>query len=1814
MGFYGDIKNTARTQFYFDRIYPNRKAMEANAEKDNVFAGRFVLVEYEQNVSADSFQNYYMYKGSLYTDLNFVEVTNVKNTTDKILAIAGPIDSAYVRADSMEDGSVFCVPAGHHIQVGVNTDQYIRFTDSNGSSRPSTQAEYEEFYRNNSNAVAPLVFKIGSGGGAAYYTNSPIYSGLIAKIEAGHDYSYTAGIEFYQAIITTNAQGQATLSWKQISLDDDVFTRNFNIDKIYGGKRSYDSTVWQKVYEGNKERYIMVADLNTITPSFTFTPDAPAVTPIPIHYDAMNTNTNYNVHMQTPWGIRVRGADGKMILPLINSSGGITNGELGNSIFATEAHGINYPSDFRTEWKGDFYDITTNSASSKYYSPVSGKWNAKAGNVSAAVDAAVYVNRQGFSPEVIYKSKDVLNKDTPAFNPNANVTPYDYVGLEPTGYSGRVYNDHEHNEGLTPQVDTQELIIMLPSIGDAISDMWDIVYGGTSTNNDIGTTYHRNMDIGWEYANGVVARHGLRAVVDSNGRFQTQAVDTLAGCINSVHDLMGMIIVNDADTIDVSKLEDSYIYLFSDGTYRRKDVKYDYSPATYTYVPITLDVTSYIPGDYYTKSGNDYIVCNDSAFSASKSYYYKKVNLPETYDAIPLSPVPEYALYYKTPEENYRIVENVAENIPYWRQTGLSDEVTVTAFYDKYCFYWGTADGFNLDTADRATEGRGYYTPANITTVNLSLREQWKYDESRGEYIVGTEQDGSNNYEKLKYFYVPGVFYELVDSNGTQTLRLLDKKASEVDYDKTYYIIYGHLKEGDGAGNWVQNPDGSFTNSSGVTNLQITGWYQVTLMKLTPNKYYYAAETTKYIPDGDDYEFEGEKPENDNNNATEEDDENTYVTKYAYVTDALLKEFYEKEFTYDENTAEFKNIVTIDWDNAGVFYKPGMFYYQTPDGSWAKDTNENMTEGRVYYTGVSMTEVDGMTFYVPNKYYIVDDVTGNFIIDKRPEFTPGETYYKFLSKLYVLSDSRGRITPGSEWNMGVVQVPATVELATRVERIGTTELEGFARHLNTIHGLLLQANRMLAVDNYQTRDKHTVQGCINAMNDILDKFDEIHPNNFAIVDNYGRINDAHWDTLQKTSSTKTKTVTDEKILSEGVGEDKFAEANSVSAMRGQWLTVQLDSNPSNPIFRIHHNFQKVKDTTSTSNVNSNGDTIALYTPIVDEMGHVVGKDTKTVTLPYGFKTIASNGSSTAVTELTTSTTNIVADNTQDTFTINMGNKWLRTAANGTNDSMTFAHALSPISSQANTKYGLESNQTVNLLDGDNTFEVPVFQFDEAGHIIFAETHTVTIPEVFEKISVVGSSTNTSDTSSSSGTITADSLSDTLNFASGNQWLQLSHDATTDTVTFKHYVKKFTESTDSTDLDNSATFTVQELAWDNAGHLTGSTKRTYTLQDGYKNVSIANSGSNTSTAAAPGTSTGTLVAANRVDTVAMDTGNRWITLTPDATNKKVTFSHANAGTATTSKGDTAAQTPKFGKTFKVLSAGIDAAGHVSSLADHTVTIPAPSLSDTTTGNVVTGLSLVAEDGAFTLTKANVGTLALTGYTAPTSNATGTIAATDTISGAFKKVQSYLGSLTDRINGLDVSDSAVDGEFVSSVSQSDGKITVNRVALAPSITIGAGTSSAAPTVNVTVNGKSGTAQSITIASTSKYGVTKLTNSTSSTSTTTAATPSSVKSAYDLADSAKTVADAAVVANNAITGATKCKITYDAKGLVTGGADLVASDIPDLSATYITKTATAEYDLTKVETYTTDVANKTKLTYEELAKKVAILEARLAALTEA
>lgn len=105
-----------------------------------------------------------------------------------------------------------------------------------------------------------------------------------------------------------------------------------------------------------------------------------------------------------------------------------------------------------------------------------------------------------------------------------------------------------------------------------------------------------------------------------------------------------------------------------------------------------------------------------------------------------------------------------------------------------------------------------------------------------------------------------------------------------------------------------------------------------------------------------------------------------------------------------------------------------------------------------------------------------------------------------------------------------------------------------------------------------------------------------------------------------------------------------------------------------------------------------------------------------------------------------------------------------------------------------------------------------------------------------------------------------------------------------------------------------------------------------------------------------------------------------------------------------KGDEAAQTPKFGETFKVPYISIDEAGHTTLLDDHLVTIPIGSHIPDTDGNVIVDFSMTPATGATTDTREYVGNLTLTQFVQGTDNTD--VASADTINEAFSKVQKQI----------------------------------------------------------------------------------------------------------------------------------------------------------------------------------------------------------------
>ena len=59
MGFYGNITNTSRTQFQFDKVYSNRHEMELAMGTDGIYMGRYVLIDYDQQ-NMDNYRQFYV--------------------------------------------------------------------------------------------------------------------------------------------------------------------------------------------------------------------------------------------------------------------------------------------------------------------------------------------------------------------------------------------------------------------------------------------------------------------------------------------------------------------------------------------------------------------------------------------------------------------------------------------------------------------------------------------------------------------------------------------------------------------------------------------------------------------------------------------------------------------------------------------------------------------------------------------------------------------------------------------------------------------------------------------------------------------------------------------------------------------------------------------------------------------------------------------------------------------------------------------------------------------------------------------------------------------------------------------------------------------------------------------------------------------------------------------------------------------------------------------------------------------------------------------------------------------------------------------------------------------------------------------------------------------------------------------------------------------------------------------------------------------------------------------------------------------------
>lgn len=900
MGFYGNITNTSKIQFVFDKTYQNRKQMEENMATDNIYVGRYVLVDYDLNFPDQKHTRLYKYNNTqFYFSPGYESKTRARSSS-----------LPYYLKD--EEDNI----------IGIN------------------DAELDDY---------------------TLFDGQPIYIWDEDKqIETYYSADYKEGSDY--PIFTLIDPPAGTMA------STNFYYGNYMIDKeAYGDAsigRGWDSTVWQKVYTNNEEKYVIIAELNSVVPTFDLAIDQPTLNPMRPHFDSDSSNLYYRLHVQPNWGFRVANYDN------LNDD----DKEIYGSDIIVKNEGWNYNTDRKTMQK-----------STQQY------------------NGAIYFNKDGFDPD--YKKIKETSKDE--------------ISVKMTGSTGMKYQDR-HGSSMNSNIgytrnDIQELFINLPSVGNAVSTLWDAIYGEGIETPEEGV-YRRNPSMDWDtYA-------GERLIKESDSgtgyEFTPEKVASIAGAVNSVHDLMGMIIIED-DKIPVENALLDHIY------YRTKEDSTD-----------------------------------KGFFIKDLSYDYEESDAIEKQEEVELKEFSNQKYYYKK-KNNYYLADEYQNGAQYFILPDAIEEQLITEYEYKpnTYYYQDVTNSFILAGEETPRQSRSYYYVPEWDGQNIPVVDNELV------FFYPTDQTYYNNFFKGTYNSETkigsGLFTQGKNDNGETILIPFDFENDNREIKNLYWWTdYKITTEIDTNGKEVEvyDQDNASTNSQ-----------EYTMIPFQANKYF----SLKVTDSGE--------------------------TNYILLKNqaAISKTQY---YTFPEDQEPIKITGKLNGSSKYTyFYEPNKYYYI--EGGNYVFAEEIIRLNKTYYN-LNEEQIILATdkFYEPNKYYY--KIGENVYLDINEKMTEGRQYYN-IYRQYVI-DGAGIYQKGEKWNPSVDK-PNEVKLGLRHEKYIWKELKGFARQLNTIHGLILKINQILKCNDKLTRDTSTVQGCINSLNDIINRFDNLVPNQLAIINQYGKI-------------------------------------------------------------------------------------------------------------------------------------------------------------------------------------------------------------------------------------------------------------------------------------------------------------------------------------------------------------------------------------------------------------------------------------------------------------------------------------------------------------------------------------------------------------------------------------------------------------------------------------------------------------------------------------------------------------------------------------
>lgn len=889
MGFYGNITNTGRTHFQFDKIFENRRAMDLAclSGTDDIFAGRFVLVSYDPEsrfTAGDILSGFYGSDGKIYADASHTILfyyTNFQQVQPSMVN-ANNWNSYYWRYENY----YIKLPAeSYYNQEDAAAGNYYTPTAENANDENKCYVTQNQLIR--------------------------IYTSENSPTEA-----------FFKCLPGEN---DAEATWETLILSEFYpdYLINYNIDKEFYGVdqalRGYDGTVWQKIYSEGKGKFILIARLNSLMPGLELFPDAPSVLPSAPYIDSKSSEALYRIHVPSHWGFRIKeanveeGPNGAYIYPLSDQK-----------ITQTYAH---------------------------------------------------YNNNN----ELVNTSEEEINADI-YFNKKANNKLYNYyddeidnqIQITPTGASGKIYFDKDGNQVL---VDTYELSVHLPMVGNMIADGYNLIYGSHEEPDEETGLTMRTTDVEWYPGN---ATDELKQNGNSALGGKTHELTTLAGSLNTIHDIMGQIVIDLEswpDEAQINTLSSQYLYRFA-GKYYRRGYIFDKTiilDSAYTYIQQSnVTEAQFVSNKYYYKNNNTYIQADSyNANYGASGYYLRNINSVR-YTPITLIQF-ESATYYLLEGENY-----------------LCDNSQDYPLYPDRTYYTITDDGGKYFTGQYVSNGTfftledGDYIPSTTTeplinttyyTITATPRVSGRfyhpgsyYYKEGNNFILATE----DNYDPTKTYYV--LIFDDTPKYGYNSLGEVVQYYEVIDYEED--IIFSS-PGGYSLNSLYVLEDGKYIPYQNIQNLKpLTNRDPYTVVRQ-----YYTLNVVSY-PSG-----------------------TLYLPGVYYIKD--LNSNYTKSYEDLDRAVKYYLIIDVN-EVEHPFYVPDVYYWRPQTDVYTLSEANRMTTGRQYYEKSAMYVENDTTGQCPYGYewnnyaaYVPPSIT-LYTAEKKPGLIAIAELGKDTNSLYGL--------------------------------------------------------------------------------------------------------------------------------------------------------------------------------------------------------------------------------------------------------------------------------------------------------------------------------------------------------------------------------------------------------------------------------------------------------------------------------------------------------------------------------------------------------------------------------------------------------------------------------------------------------------------------------------------------------------------------------------------------------------------------------------------------------------------------------------------